>query len=119
MESRLRLVVGNDTMPGNDSPAKEGEKMNLIPTPTLTGEIVYPESDREPMADNSKQFVWIVVIYGNLAAQYRNDENVFVSGNQNWLPRQGEPEIFKAPDVYVVFGRPKGHRTSRKQWEEN
>jgi Uma2 family endonuclease len=63
--------------------------------------------------------VWIVVLYGNLAAQYRNDENVFVSGNQNWFPRQGEPELFKAPDVYVVFGRPKGHRPSWKQWLEN
>jgi Uma2 family endonuclease len=71
------------------------------------------------MADNSKQFVWIVVLYGNLAAQYRDAADVFVSGNQNWFPREGEPGLFKAPDVYVVFGRPKGHRTSWKQWAEN
>jgi Uma2 family endonuclease len=81
--------------------------------------IVYPESDGQPMADNTKQFVWIVVLYGNLAAQYRDDDNVFVGGNQNWFPRQGEPDLVKAPDVYVVFGRPKGHRRSWKQWEEN
>ena len=29
------------------------------------------------------------------------------------------PQLFKAPDVYVVFGRPKGHRKSWKQWQEN
>jgi Uma2 family endonuclease len=81
-------------------------------------DIVYPESDGEPMADYSRQLVWIVVLYGNLAAQYRDDPEVFVCGNQNWFPREGEPELFKAPDVYVVFGRPKGHRTSWKQWIE-
>jgi Uma2 family endonuclease len=80
--------------------------------------IEYPESDGKPMADNSKQFVWIVVLYGNLAAQYRDDPDVFVGGNQNWFPREGEPGVVKAPDVYVVFGRPKGHRRSWKQWEE-
>jgi hypothetical protein len=42
-----------------------------------------------------------------------------VSGNQNWYPVQGHPEICQAPDVYVVFGRPKGDRASWKQWEEN
>jgi hypothetical protein len=28
--------------------------------------IVYPESDVEPLADNGKQFRWIIVIAGNL-----------------------------------------------------
>src|SRR5260370_39271730 len=78
--------------------------------------IDYPESDGEPMADNSKQFVWLVVLYGNLAARYREHEGVFVSGNQNWFPREREPELCKAPDVDGVLGRPKGHRRSWKQW---
>jgi Uma2 family endonuclease len=80
--------------------------------------IVYPESDSKPMADNSKQFRWIVVLFGNLAAQFRLRADVFVSGNQNWYPVEGHPEIVNAPDVYVVFGRPKGDRPSWKQWEE-
>jgi len=81
-------------------------------------ELIYPESDGQPMADNSRQFLWITVLYGNLAALFRDDPNVFVCGNQNWFPREGEPDYCKAPDVYVVFGRPKGHRGSWKQWEE-
>ena len=32
---------------------------------------------------------------------------------------QGELSICTPPDVYVVFGRPKGYRGSWKQWEEN
>jgi hypothetical protein len=31
---------------------------------------------------------------------------------------EGDPTICKAPDVYVAFGRPRGHRGSYKVWEE-
>jgi Uma2 family endonuclease len=97
--------------------------MSAIPKPTplkapRSEAIVYPESDGKPMADNSKQFEWIYRIYGNLAALYEQREDVFVCGNQNWYPVQGHPEIVQAPDVYVIFGRPKGDRPSYKQWEE-
>ena len=50
---------------------------------------------------------------------FRDHPDVFVSGNQNWYPVKGHPEIVNAPDVYVVFGRPKGHRSSYRQWEED
>src|SRR5262249_46725937 len=33
-------------------------------------------------------------------------------------PVEGHPEVVTAPDVYAVFDRPKGHRSSWKQWEE-
>ncbi|MCI0463908.1 MAG: Uma2 family endonuclease [Gemmataceae bacterium] len=91
----------------------------LVPAlPAPTGPIIYPESDGLPMADNTRQFMWIVVLYGNLAALFRDRLDVFVCGNQNWYPVEGHPDICAAPDVYVVFGRPKGHRPSYKQWEE-
>jgi Uma2 family endonuclease len=82
------------------------------------GDIVYPESDGKPMADNTKQFRWITVLYGNIAALFRLHPDVFVSGNQFWYPVEGHLELNVAPDVYVVFGRPKGDRPSYKQWEE-
>jgi Uma2 family endonuclease len=81
--------------------------------------IVYPESDGQPMADNSKQFRWIFVLAGNLSALYHHRDDVFVGGNQFWYPEQGEDEKRAAPDVFVVFGRPKGDRSSYKQWEED
>jgi Uma2 family endonuclease len=92
--------------------------MSLLSAPAPAGQIVYPESDGLPMSDNTKQFRWIVMLYGNLAGQFRDRDDVFVSGNQNWYPVEGHPEIVTAPDVYVVFGRPKGDRPSWKQWEE-
>jgi Uma2 family endonuclease len=81
--------------------------------------IDYPESDGQPMADNTKQFQWILVLASNLQARFADDPNVFVSGNQFWYPVEGDPTVVQAPDVYAVFGRPKGDRTSYKQWEED
>jgi Uma2 family endonuclease len=93
--------------------------MNLVSPRALAPSIVYPESDGLPMADNSKQFRWIFMLFGNLADQYQDDEKVYVGGNMFWYPKEGEPEVCNAPDVFVVFGRPKGDRASYKQWEEN
>jgi Uma2 family endonuclease len=90
-----------------------------MPLTATRPEIHYPESDGKPMADNTKQFQWIYRLAGNLEALFSDRPDVFVSGNQNWYPVEGEPEICQAPDVYVVFGRPKGHRGSWKQWEED
>jgi len=44
---------------------------------------------------------------------------VFVAGDLLCYPEEGHPEINTAPDVLVVFGRPKGDRRSYKQWEES
>jgi Uma2 family endonuclease len=81
--------------------------------------INYPESDGKPMADNTKQFHWITVIKQNLDWLFAQDPQVFIAGDLFWYPVEGRPNIVTAPDVLVVFGRPKGDRGSYKQWEEN
>ena len=80
--------------------------------------ITYPQSDGQPMADNTKQFRWIVTIQGGLDALFRDHPEVFVAGDLLWYPVEGRPEICMAPDVLVAFGRPKGDRGSYLQWEE-
>ena len=81
-------------------------------------EIVYPDSDGKPMADNTKQFRWIVTIEGGLDVLFRNDPNVFVAGDLLWYPVEGRTNICTAPDAMVAFGRPKGDRGSYMQWRE-
>lgn len=83
-----------------------------------TARITYPQSDGKPMADNTIQFRWIVTIQGGFDALFRDDPNVFVAGDLLWYPIEGQPEICAAPDIMVVFGRPKGDRGSYLQWEE-
>lgn len=81
--------------------------------------IIYPESDGKPMADNTKQFRWILVIQQNLDWMFADNPNVFVAGDLFWYPVEGKPRIVTAPDVMVVVGRPKGERGSYQQWLEN
>ncbi|UJL34032.1 Uma2 family endonuclease [Cylindrospermopsis raciborskii Cr2010] len=86
---------------------------------TIASEIVYPESDGEPMADNTRQFTWIVKIKENLEILFKYNADVFVAGDLFWYPVKGSNKIKLAPDTMVVFGRPKGHRGSYRQWEED
>lgn len=82
-------------------------------------DVIYPETDGNPMADNTKQFRWIMVIYHNLEWLFADDPNVFVAGDLLWYPVEGNNKIRQAPDVMVVFGRPKGDRGSYMQWKES
>jgi hypothetical protein len=59
-----------------------------------------------------------VTIQGNLDALFRDRDDVFVAGDLLWYPVEGRPDIRRAPDVLVAFGRPKGDRGSYRQWEE-
>ncbi|ACK68541.1 protein of unknown function DUF820 [Gloeothece citriformis PCC 7424] len=86
--------------------------------PSSEEEVIYPDSDGQPMADNTKQFRWIVIIKENLDWLFANDPNVFVAGDLLWYPVEGNNKIRQAPDAMVVFGRPKGDRGSYKQWQE-
>lgn len=86
-------------------------------TPQLSA-IHYPDSDGQPMADNTRQFEWIVLIKKNLDWLFESQADVFVAGDLLWYPVEGRPDIRVAPDVLVVFGRPKGDRGSYQQWAE-
>jgi Uma2 family endonuclease len=71
------------------------------------------------MADNTKQFRWIVVIKENLELLFAANPDVFVAGDLLWYPVEGDNKTRQAPDAMVAFGRPKGDRGSYKQWEED
>ncbi|WP_202951147.1 Uma2 family endonuclease [Synechococcus sp. PCC 7336] len=81
--------------------------------------IDYPDSDGKPMADNTKQFGWIVTIKEGLDWLFRDRPDVFVAGDLLWYPVEGKNTIRVAPDALVAFGRPKGYRGSYMQWKEN
>jgi Uma2 family endonuclease len=82
----------------------------------------YPDSDGQPIADNTLQFQYIVTIKEGLEALFADNPDVFVAGDLLWYPvEQPEERVARvraAPDVMVAFGRPKGYRGSYKQWEE-
>jgi len=88
------------------------------PLPLTESEIIYPDSDGQPMANNTEQFRWILVIQQNLDWLFTDNPNVFVAGDLFWYPVEGRNNIVNAPDVFIVFGRPKGKRSSYLQWKE-
>jgi Uma2 family endonuclease len=88
----------------------------FVPAPAP---VEYPDSDGEPMADNTLQFQWIVLLKENLEALFADRDDVFVAGDLLWYPVEGDNRTRLAPDAMVAFGRPKGYRGSYKQWEES
>lgn len=79
----------------------------------------YPESDGQPMAENTEQYDWLVKIKENLEILFADREDVFIAGDLLWYPvpdRKVSGPM--APDVMVAFGRPKGRRGSYLQWQE-
>ncbi len=70
------------------------------------------------MAENTKQYRWIVLFIENIRDLFAHDPNVFVAGDLFWYPVEGRADISLAPDCMVAFGRPQGDRRSYKQWQE-
>ena len=91
----------------------------MVASDVTQKDIIYPDSDGQPMADNTKQFELIVLIKKNLDLLFANDANVFVAGDLLWYPTEGNNKLRVAPDVMVAFGRPKGDRGSYQQWKED
>ncbi|NET27847.1 Uma2 family endonuclease [Okeania sp. SIO1I7] len=90
-----------------------------LPLSQTNSEIVYPDSDGQPMADNTIQFRWITIIHYNLAWLFADNTEVFVAGDLLWYPLEGNNKLRQAPDIMVVFGVSKGDRGSYQQWKEN
>lgn len=88
------------------------------PTVMPLAPIVYPDSDGQPMAENTLQYQWIVSVRENIALMFAGRDDVLVAADNLIYPAEGNPRLCTAPDVYVAFGRPPGHRSSYKVWEE-
>jgi Uma2 family endonuclease len=101
--------------PSPAPPTRAGARLNRNPSI----EVVYPESDGKPMADNTRQFTYIVTLQGGIAALFADRHDVFVAGDLLWYPVEGNNKIRAAPDTMVVFGRPPGDRGSYLQWRED
>ena len=84
-----------------------------------TAEIIYPSSDGQPMAESTIQYKLIVKIKEGCESLFKDDPNVFVAADLLWYPVEGRIDISQAPDTMVVFGRPKGDRSSYIQYRED
>src|SRR5712691_6465929 len=92
----LPLLTNHSDFVSSDDP--EPFVMSLVITP----EIQYPESDGNPMADNTLQFTWISIIKWGLEGVFRDRPDVFVAGDLLRYPVE-EYYIFD-PDSVELSG---------------
>jgi Uma2 family endonuclease len=78
----------------------------------------YPSDNGELMSNDTLHFEWILFLYGAIQDAFGHRQDVFTACDLLWYPVEGRPDISRAPDAMVIFGRPKGHRPCWKQWEE-
>ncbi len=81
------------------------------------GELEFPDSDGQPMAENTRQWEAIATLKQNIEAF--TPRTAFVAGDNLIYVDPLDPTERQAPDVYVAFGRPRGHRGSYKLWDED
>ena len=88
------------------------KKIRAAPT------IVYPESDGQPMAETDVHRDLMTDFILMLKHHYRNDNDVYVSGNLFMYYEEDNPRRCISPDVFVVFGVAKKRRDTYRTWEE-
>jgi hypothetical protein len=81
--------------------------------------IIYPDSDGLPVANNSEHAERITTTKYGIESVFAERDDVFVAMDLFWYPVRGKSRIVVAPDVMVTIGRPKGERKSYLQWVED
>lgn len=93
--------------------------MTALHKPTLPmEEVEYPESDGQPMAETDFHYWAITELVDRLERRYQDQNEVYVAANNFVYFKESVPSASLSPDVYVVFGVPKGKRRTYKVWKE-
>jgi Uma2 family endonuclease len=82
-------------------------------------EVFYPDSDGQGMPDGDPQRDAMIDLLEMLRYHFRNDPNVYISGNIFIYYEKGNPAAVFSPDVLVVKGVENRHRPNYKLWEED
>ena len=88
----------------------EGVPMSVSISKPRSPEIIYPDSDGEPMAENTLQFRWIVTIKEGLERVFHDRPDVFVAGDLLWYPVEGDPKIRRPPTPWSPSAGPRDTR---------
>jgi Uma2 family endonuclease len=94
--------------------------MQTAPQPLSlkTKEIYYPDTDGKPMADNDFQRKPLTYLIEALDYAFREQPNVYVSGDLLIYYEKDNPQASVAPDVFVIFNVPKQDRRIYQTWIE-
>jgi Uma2 family endonuclease len=87
-------------------------------TEMITSQIIYPETDGQPMTESDATRDHLLYCVAVLQNYFKSRRGVYVSGNLFIYYQEGSPKQVISPDVFVVFGVNQRKRKSYKTWEE-
>lgn len=80
--------------------------------------IEYPESDGKPVGETDWHISVILYLRAALRFYFRHVADLYVAADMLFYYEEGNPQLSKAPDVFVVKGISKEDRATYKLWEE-
>ncbi len=90
-----------------------------LTSPTLNPPAVhYPESDGQPMGETGFHVSAILDLYQSLKQFFEQSEQVYVAADMFFYYEEHNPNVFKAPDVFVAKGVSKQERRIYQLWKE-
>ena len=110
---RVRQVVPAELAAG---PPKQRQEVPYVPN--LVEDPRYPSSDGQRMAESPQQSEAMIDAVSCLEVFFQDRKDVFVASDLLIYYREAVPAMRVAPDVFVTFGTPQGHRMNYKLWEE-
>lgn len=96
----------------------KGYGKNHLGVEPVTRALAHPDRDGNPIAGNTVQFRWVMMLFNNLSAMFQDRNDVFIAGDHLCYPRNGHPAVRPGPDVVVDFARGE-HGPSRQGEEED
>ncbi|MEE4358868.1 MAG: Uma2 family endonuclease [Desulfococcaceae bacterium] len=81
-------------------------------------EIIYPESDGEPMGETGYHVRASMDLCSSLRQFFAQRKEVYVAADMFFYYGEGNPKACKAPDIMVIIGCGNQERRTYKLWEE-
>ena len=92
--------------------------MNRTTMVPIDREIVYPETDGKPVGETDIHIQELLDTLATLKDFFRDQPNIYVSGDNMFYYEERDPSAVVSPDIYVVKGIAKGLRRIYKLWVE-
>lgn len=89
-----------------------------IMTEATYPQIIYPESDGQPMTESDATRDYLIYCVAVLETYFRSRRSIYVSGNLLIYYQEGNSKRVISPDVFVIFGVSQRQRRSYKTWDE-
>lgn len=89
-----------------------------ISPPAIDNFIEYPDEDGEPMAESDFQRKVMIYALSVLTLYFRQQPDVYVTGNILFYYEEGNPQAVISPDVMVIMGVEKRDRRKYMLWED-